>query len=313
MKKEKQLLDAAIIGGGPAGLNAALMLGRARKHVAVIDEGRPRNAVTRETHGFLTRDGVTPGEFRRLAQEEISAYPSVSFVADTAVSIAGADGHFQITTTQGTTYASKKLLFAVGMKDQPLDIPGLAEAYGKSAFVCPYCDGWELRDEPLVIIYKGAELIHFASLISGWTSRFTICSNGPAELTEAEREELRRHDVPLLESPIRSIDSNNGKVWQVVLEDGTLAPCTGIFFKPELVAGSDLPRALGCDYSEAGTIVVDEFGKTNVPGVYSAGDAASRRHQAIAAASMGAFAGGAINNELNAEAWGRIAGNEGRS
>lgn len=300
---EKQLFDVTIIGGGPAGLNAALVLGRARKKVAVIDEGRPRNAVTRESHGFLTRDGISPGEFRRIAKEEISAYPSVSFIEDMAVSIAGTDGQFQIETAQGQTFESKKVLFAIGMKDRPLDIPGLAEVYGKSAFVCPYCDGWELRDQPLVIISKGAELMHFAPLISGWTSRFTVCTNGPDELTDAQREELQRHQVPLYDSPIRSIDASDGIVRQVVLEDGTIISCSGIFFKPQLVTGSDLPRAIGCQITEAGTVNVDDFGKTNVPGVYSAGDVASRLHQAIAAASMGAFVAAVINNELNMEAW----------
>ncbi|WP_400163688.1 NAD(P)/FAD-dependent oxidoreductase [Brevibacillus sp. TJ4] len=303
MTKQMQTLDVAVIGGGPAGLNAALMLGRARKRVAVIDEGRPRNAVTRETHGFLTRDGVSPSEFRRIAKEEISAYPSVSFVADTVVSIAGVDGDFQIGTAQGTTFASKKLLFAVGMKDRPLGIPGLMEVYGKSAFVCPYCDGWELRDEPLVVINRGAELMHFAPLLSGWTDRFAICTNGPDELTDAQREELKQHQVPVFESKIRSIDSTDGIVRQVVLEDGTTIPCRGIFFKPELVTGSDLPQSIGCHISDTGMVVVDDFGKTNVPGVYSAGDAASRLYQAIAAAANGAFVAAAINNELNMEAW----------
>ncbi|MFB5760433.1 NAD(P)/FAD-dependent oxidoreductase [Paenibacillus medicaginis] len=302
---EKQLLDVAIIGGGPAGLNAALVLGRARKNVAVIDEGRPRNAVTREAHGFLTRDGISPGEFRRIAKEQISAYPSVSLVEDTAVSIAGEDGQFQITTAQGTTFASKKLLFAVGMKDRPLDIPGLKEVYGQSAFVCPYCDGWELRDQPLVIINKGADIMHFAPLISGWTNNFIFCTNGPDELTDAQREELQRHQVPMFDSPIRHIDSEDGIVQQVVLEDGTNIPCRGIFFKPDLVPGSDLPRAIGCDMTEAGIVVVDEFCKTTVPGVYSAGDAASRFNQAIAAASTGSLAAAMINNELNMEAWKR--------
>lgn len=295
-------LDVAIIGGGPAGLNAALVLGRARKNVVVIDEGRPRNAVTRETHGFLTRDGISPSEFRRIAKEEISAYPSVSFLADTAVSIAGTDGHFQIATAQGKMFEIKKVLFAVGMKDRPLEISGLAEIYGKSAFVCPYCDGWELRDEPLVVIYKGADLMHFAPLISGWTNRFTICSNGPDELTETQREALQRQ-VPMFVSPIRHIVSNKGIARQVILEDGTTIPCRGIFFKPDLVTGSDLPRAIGCHITETGTVVVDDFGKTNVPGIYSAGDAATRAHQAIVAASKGSLAAAAMNNELNAEAW----------
>jgi len=301
--KNQQLLDVAIIGGGPAGLNAALVLGRARKNVVLLDEGRPRNAVTRETHGFLTRDGIRPSEFRRIAQEEIGNYPSVLFETDTAVSITGTDGQFQIATEQGNRFASKKLLFAVGMKDRPLNIPGLADVYGKSAFVCPYCDGWELRDEQLVIINKGAELMHFAPLISGWTNRFTICTNGPDELSDDQREELQRHQVPMYDSPIRRIDSNGGIVQQVVLDDGKAIPCRGIFFKPELVTGSELPRTIGCHLTEAGTVIVDDFGKTSVPGVYSAGDASSRLYQAIAAASNGAFVAAAINNELNSEAW----------
>lgn len=221
---------------------------------------------------------------------------------DTAVSVAGEDGNFQIKTAQRNLYASKKLLFAVGMKDRPLDIPGLDEVYGKSAFVCPYCDGWELRDEPLVVIVKGADLMHFAPLISGWTNRFTVCTNGPAGLTDDQREELRRHQVPVFESPILNIESNEGIVRQVVLEDGTSIPCRGSF-KPELTTGSDLPQGIGCRLTEDGMVVVDDFGKTTVPGVYSAGDAASRLHQAIAAAAKGAFTAAALNNELNLEAW----------
>jgi thioredoxin reductase len=295
--------DCAIIGGGPAGLNAALVLGRARKNVVVIDEGRPRNGVTRETHGFLTRDGISPSEFRRIAKEQILAYPSIDFASDTVVSITGTDGFFQITTAQGTTYRSQKVLLAVGKKDLPLDSNGLADVYGKSAFVCPYCDGWELRDQPLVLIVKGAKALHLAKMISGWTKHFTICTDGPDEMTRAEREELHQHNVPVFDSPIRSIESNDGMVRHVELEDGTTIPCSGIFFGPKLVTGSELPRVLGCKITEAGTVVVDHFGKTSVPGIYCAGDAATELYQAITAASLGALAGVGINNELQMEDW----------
>ncbi|MBU5345915.1 NAD(P)/FAD-dependent oxidoreductase [Paenibacillus lautus] len=301
----EQLHDVLIVGGGPAGLNAALVLGRARKDVVLIDEGKPRNKVTRETHGFLTRDGVSPSEFRRIAREQISAYPSVRFVEGTASAVAGVDGDFRITTGEGTIYRSKKLLFAVGKKDSPLDINGLADVYGKSAFVCPYCDGWELRDQPLVVIAKGAGAVHFAKVIAGWSDRYTICTNGPDELTDEQRQELKEHDIPVFCSPIHRIESNEGMVRQVELEDGKIIPCTGIFFAPKLVSGSVLPAAIGCDINEAGSVVIDVFGKTSVPGVYSAGDASTEMYQAIAAASMGAMAAAAINGELLNERWNR--------
>jgi len=300
---EKQFYDVAIIGGGPAGLNAALMLGRSRKKVMIIDEGSPRNAVTRHTHGFLTRDGISPSDFRKIAKEELGAYPTVSNVEDTAIAITGRDGQFQIETKLGQTLVSKKILFAIGMKDQPLNIPGLIEVYGKSAFVCPYCDGWELRDQPLVIISKGSQLMHFAPLISGWTKNFTVCTNGPDELTDTEREELERNHIPVFNSPIQHIDSNDGIVQQVILEDGTVVPCRGIFFKTDLVIGSNLPQLMGCEMTEFGAVMVDEFGKTNIPGVFSAGDSTTRMHQAIAAAAMGSFTAAVINNELNLEGW----------
>lgn len=286
-------------------MNAALVLGRARKDVVLIDEGKPRNRVTRETHGFLTRDGTSPSEFRRIAREQITAYPSVRFVENTAAAAEGVDGDFRITTGEGTIYRSKKLLFAVGKKDSPLDINGLADVYGKSAFVCPYCDGWELRDQPLVVIAKGAGALHFAKVIAGWSDRYTICTNGPDELTDEQRQELKDHDVPLFNSPIHRIESNEGMVRQVVLEDGAVIPCTGIFFAPKLVPGSELPAAVGCDINEGGSVVIDAFGKTSVPGIYSAGDAATEMYQAIAAASMGAMAAASINGELLNERWNR--------
>ncbi|MBO9598803.1 MAG: NAD(P)/FAD-dependent oxidoreductase [Cohnella sp.] len=295
--------DVAIIGGGPAGLSAALMLGRARKRTIVLDEGSPRNAVTHEAHGFLTRDGISPREFRRIAKEQLSVYPSVSHSEDTVAIITGEDGNFLLETAEGMKIASKKLLFAVGMKDRKLGVPGLAEAYGKSAFVCPYCDGWELREKQLVVVNRGATLMHFAPLLSGWTKRFVVCTNGPDELSEAERDDLRSHRIPLYDAPIRAIVSNEGMVSRVELEDGTEIPCEGIFFKPELVPGTDLPQTLGCRLTDMGVIEVDDFGKSSIPGVYAAGDVSSFMHQAIAAAASGAKAAAAINGELNQEAW----------
>lgn len=300
----EKLLDAAIIGGGPAGLNAALVLGRARKNVIVIDEGLPRNRVTHESHGFLTRDGIKPDEFRRIAVEQIGAYPSVSFIPDIAVETAGTDGDFTIMTKQGDTYRAKKLLFAVGKKDRLPQIDGLVDVYGKSAFVCPYCDGWELRDRPLAVIAKGERAFHFAKTILGWSDRIALCTDGPDELTDGQREELRVRGIPLFDAPIRRIVSENGMVSRVELEDGASVSCTGIFFAPTLVPGSDLPSALGCELTPTGSVAAaDAFGKSSVPGVFVAGDIATELNQLIQAAAMGAMAGAGINAELLAEAW----------
>jgi len=303
MSNTNQLLDVLIIGGGPAGLNAALVLGRARKNVIVIDDETPRNWVTKETHGFVTRDGASPREFRKAAKEQIAAYPSVQFASDTATEVTGSDGDFVIKTTQGASYRTKKILFAVGKKDLPLDINGLTEVYGKSAFVCPYCDGWELRDQSLVIIVSGDKALHMAKVISGWTAQYTICTNGSDSLADEQREELKQHHVTVFDAPVQSIESEDGMVKQVVLNDGTAIPCTGVFFQPKLFTGSELPKAIGCDISESGTVIVDASGKTSIAGVYSAGDAASELYQAITAASLGALSAVSINTELNFEKW----------
>ncbi|MBO9598282.1 MAG: NAD(P)/FAD-dependent oxidoreductase, partial [Cohnella sp.] len=215
-------IDVAIIGGGPAGLNAALVLGRARRTVVVIDEGLPRNRATREVHNFLTRDGIAPSEFRRIAREQLERYPDVEFVQDKAVNVSGVDGDFRITTGQGRGVRSKKLLFALGMKDVPLPVEGLSEVYGISAFVCPYCDGWEHRDKPIALIASGDSAMHAAKTIAGWTRTYVICTNGPAGLNAQQIEELRRRRIHVFESRIARIESIEGQVRHLVLADGTV-------------------------------------------------------------------------------------------
>lgn len=145
--------------------------------------------------------------------------------------------------------------------------------------------------------------MHFAPLLSGWTNQFVVCTNGPDELSEAERDDLRNHHIPLFDMPIRAIVSSKGMVNHVALEDGTEIPCTGIFFKSELGPGTDLPQTLGCRMTDTGVIAVDEVGKSSVPGVYAAGDMTTEMHQSIAAAASGAIAAAAINGELNLEVW----------
>ncbi len=299
----EQHYDVAIIGGGPAGLSAALVLGRSRRSVIVIDEGKPRNRVTRESHGFLTRDGITPGELRGVAVGQLGTYPSVVIHSGKAESVEGSDGEFRLTTVKGASYRSKKLLFATGMRDLPIDIEGLREVYGRSAFVCPYCDGWELRDKRLAIIAGGKAAYHLGCMVAGWTNQYVICTNGDDELTDRQREDLRGHHIDVYDTPIRRIRSADGQVERIELQDGSTIACEGIFFAPKLAAGSDLPQRMGCEATETGMVVTDDAGRTSVAGVYSAGDAASEKYQVITAASLGSIAAIAINSELLDEAW----------
>jgi len=294
-------IDVIIIGGGPAGMSAALVLGRARRHVLVIDEALPRNRVTHESHGFLTRDGIAPAEFRQIAREQILAYPSVSFVQETVMNVTGTDGHFEVTTSSGTTYQSAKIIFATGMKDAPLEIKGLQDVYGKSAFVCPYCDGWEMQDRPTAIL-AGEHTLHLTRTLSGWSSDLIVFTDGNPRPDE-EVEQLSSRGIPVYDAKVREILSENGKVSAILLEDGTEVPRTAIFFAPKLISGSDLPQKLGCTMTDFGAMQVDEMGRSNIPGVFGTGDSASRMYQIAAAVSSGSLVGVMINSEFLEREW----------
>jgi thioredoxin reductase len=296
-------VDVLIVGGGPAGLNAALVLGGARRSVVVVDEELARNRVTLQTHGFLTRDGTSPGELRKIATEQLKTYPSVTVLYDTVTDITGKNGAFTAQTTQGIIITSKKVIFATGMKDLFPAIDGLAETYGKSTFACPYCDGWDLRDQQLILIVRSPRILPVSKLIKGWTPTFYVCTNGPDEIGEQVRAELAQHELPLHESPIARVESEDGQVSSVLLEDGTQLPCTGIFWVPNLVQGTSLPEKLGCRLTATGILAIDSNGCTTVPGVFAAGDNSRDGHQLIYAASAGATAAISINGNLAEEVW----------
>lgn len=284
-----QLLDVVVIGGGPAGLNAALVLGRSRRKVMVIDEEMPRNRVTHESHGFLTRDGISPQEFRQIAKEQVLRYPSVSFESGIVSSVTGDNGNFHVTTESGITVDSRKILLATEMKDILPNIEGLTEVYGTSAFVCPFCDGWELRDKHLCVIGTNPTALHGVKVVSGWTKHITFLTNGSQFLTTDELINLDRHHVMTNQDTIKQIESTEGLVQRIILETGTVINCEGIFFMPTLVQATSILASLGCKVSDDGpfsTIVTDQLGRTTVAGIYSAGDAAVKLHQLIQAAAI---------------------------
>lgn len=295
------VFDVIIVGAGPAGLSAALVLGRCRRRVLICDSGHPRNAATRNLHGFLTRDGINPTEFLRLGREQLGPYESVE-LRETEVRDARrlAKG-FELTLNTGERVSSRKLLLATGVVDELPQIEGLSEFYGRSVFHCPYCDGWEMRDQPLAVYGHGEGGMGLALELLLWSRDLVLCSDGPSQLSEDELQRLARHDIPVREDRIIRLLGADGVLESIVFENGELLARRGMFFSTGQRQSSELPKQLGCEFTEQGCVDTGEHETTNVQGLYVAGDASRLVQFVIIAASEGAQAAVAINKELMKE------------
>lgn len=293
-------MECAIIGGGPAGLSAALVLGRARRQVVVFDEGKPRNAATAHTHGFLTRDGVKPEELRSLARREIGQYPSISFAAVRITQAVPVQGGFRLQSSNGYVYEARKLLLATGLHETLPSIPGLRLLYGRSLFNCPYCDGWELRDQPLVIIADGSSALSLTRLAYQWSRNLLVCTNGSTRSLKKEELELfERKGILVSRERIRELAGKDGRLHSVIFESGKSSKRVGGFVSPYWRHASPLGELLGCRMNAAGGIETDGLGRTSVFGVYAAGDAAGiSPAQAVIAAGDGSRAAIGVNADL---------------
>jgi len=294
--------DCVIIGGGPAGLSAALVLGRARRSVMLIDDNRPRNAVTRSSHGFLTRDGVQPAEFRRIAYEEVLEYPSVEHrQAEAADIFRQADG-FEIVMKTGERVRTKKLIMAAGLKEVFPEIGGLHDFYGKSLFNCPYCDGWEWRDRPLVLLTEEPVILHMAKLLYNWSRDLIVCTNGKPLLSAEERRMLEAKHIQVIDTPVVAFEGQNGLLEQMVLADNRRIKRSAGFVIPKWLPRADFSEQLGYTVTEFGGIATDPMGRSTVAGLYAAGDAAYvRPSQLIYAASDGYKTAVTVNMDLSEE------------
>ncbi|ULL15009.1 NAD(P)/FAD-dependent oxidoreductase [Paenibacillus sp. H1-7] len=299
------LLDCAIVGGGPAGLNAALVLGRARRHVILFDSNQPRNAVTRHSHGFITRDGVKPGEFRSYAQQDIRRYPSVQIHNDTEVVSVERMGHtFRLATRTGERFDARTILLAAGLREVLPEVRGIHDYYGKSLFSCPYCDGWELRDKPLVVIAEGPNLFLSARIIWNWSRDLILCSNGNRVLNPQQLHLLNSKGIGVMEQRIARLEGNNGLMERVVFEGGSSIARSGGFVSPQWYQAAPFGAQLGCLTNSLNGFVTDSFGRTNVRGVYAAGDTSVvAPSQLIIAAAEGSRAAIGINTDLSEEAF----------
>ena len=290
--------DAVIIGGSYSGLSAALALGRARRSVLVIDANEPCNTRVPHSHNLLTHDGVPPHVLRTKARADVAKYTTVQFLDGRAEQLGGTDGNFAVRTSDGTEHRGRKLLLALGVRDELPQIKGLVECWGISAASCPFCHGYEVRDQRLVVIGNAPENAHYAKLIRNWSDRLTVCTNGPSSFDNEQLESLRKQGIAFVESPITEVLHEQGQVKALVFADGSRRDADTLFLRSDTTAPSSLTEKLGVERTEIGLLKVDPMQRTNVPGVFASGDCTTLMRALSAAFASGTMAGAAITHEL---------------
>jgi thioredoxin reductase len=291
--------DCIIVGAGPAGLNAALVLGRARRRVLVLDDGAPRNHATREMHGVLGHDGLDPAELRARGRDELARY-GVEVVSLEVQDAEVLDGAVRVTCA-GRADLTRTVLLATGMLDELPDIPGFADVWGTSAHTCPYCDGFEHRDERLAVLAAGHRGEHLAILLRQWSDDVVLLANGSHRLAEHQLARVHALGVPVVETRVAGLDGDNGRLRRVRLGDGQTLDRDALFFFVGWRLRNDVARTLGCELRDDGSIAVDPDQATTVDRVYAAGNCSDPRALVPAAAGSGATAAVAINARLTFE------------
>ena len=289
--------DVVIVGAGPAGLSAALILGRCRRRVLVLDTDKPRNYASHALHGFLSRDGVNPLELRRLGREQLRQYDTVKLVMKEATSARCVRGGFEVTVAGGRKVRCRKLLLATGVVDELPPLEGLEPLYGRSVFHCPYCDGWESRDKRLVVYSRNANGVGLAVELQVWSDDIVLCTDG-ARLPSKHIDRLRQHGIRWYHQRIERLEGTRGQLRRVVFADGQAIDRTVMFFSMPQRQASNLASQLGCGFTQKGAVRTGDYEATDIPGVYVAGDASRLVQLAIVAAAEGAQAAFAINTDL---------------
>lgn len=308
MTNEPNTYDVVVIGGGAAGLSAALMLGRTRRSVAVVDAGNPRNAPADGVHGFFTREGTNPLELVSIGRTEVESYGGV-VVPGTAVDAVRTDDaryRFRTTLDDGRVLLSRRMLLTTGLTDELPDIPGLRERWGKEVLHCPFCHGWEVRDRKIGVLGLGAMSVHQALLFRQWSRNITLFLNDRIEPTEEEWEQLAARGIAVVDGAVTRILNDGGRLSGVERADGSVTPLEALTVTPRFVANTAIFAGLGLTPAQhpmgvGEHLTVDDLGATDVEGVWAAGNVANLMLQVLPAAASGSMAAVAINNSLMAD------------
>jgi thioredoxin reductase len=300
MSANRTSWDCVIVGGGAAGLSAALVLGRARRRVLLLDAGEQSNLPAHGIGGLLGHDGRAPAELYSRGRAELAGYPSVEVRDARVTGGSPRDGGFSLTVADGDAVGAARVLLATGMDYAVPDLPGVAELWGGSVFHCPYCHGWEVRDGALAVLANTAA-VHRALLLRGWSADVVLLTDGPADLDVDDRSLLQRAGVPVVERPVAGVRGNSGALEAVLFGDGGELPRDGLLVAAPPRQRSSLASDLGAELTERGTVDVDAFGQTTVPGLYAAGDVSALMPQVATAIAEGSRAAAVINDNLLTE------------
>lgn len=296
-------VEVAIVGGGPAGLSAALLLGRARRRVVVFDGGRHRNDEARAVHGFLTRDGTAPDDVRALGRAELDSYPTVRVDEQMIVAAERSERGFALHTADRRRVEARRLILATGVRDRWPRIAGVEGLHGRKVMPCPYCDGWELRDQSLgAYSHPDERGARYAAVLQQWSRDVTLYTGEPADLSGELRARLTRRGVRIEERPVERVEDDGDGVG-LVFAGGDRRRHAALFYHLGCEPGNELARKLGAELDDEGGVVADNKGASSVAGLYAVGDATRDTLQAIVGAGEGAAAALAVDQSLSMEDW----------
>jgi len=295
---ETKYFDVIIIGGSYSGLAAAMALGRALRKVLVIDSGYPCNRQTPHSHNFITQDGKAPHEIAALAKQQVANYDSVSFLNSLAINGSKTVNGFEIQVSTGDKFYAAKLIFASGIKDIFPDIIGIEDCWGISVLHCPYCHGYEVKNEKTGILGNGEYGIEFSKLISNWTKDLSLFTNGKSTLTPEQTRALEKHQINIVEDEIKKLEHTNGNVQNIIFKDGSKMAVKAIYTKTLFEQHCPIPEQLSCELTDEGYIKTNHSQKTSISNIYACGDNTTKMRTVANAVSMGTTAGMMLNKEF---------------